>query len=299
MVKALIDANINLAIYGSGRWKEYDFAKDYYYGFIPTEKFDEVLSKGKIVLAFLEDHIDGKLHMNTKIWEAVRVARLPIATDYKPLNEDYDLKEDDNIVTYSNIDELVQKVKHYSEDNSKRLRIAQNLYKKVEEKFDYSLMYKELFINLIKLQTSQKNIDYKDSDIYTFLNKNTNIKHFKSGTSELDIEVINHLKIINKIDFKQVDYIYYDRLENGKRVISFWPFISWDNIVFLNKQKNVLFYFIIFFKSFILGKTVHIKQFCVVSEKHTFFGNINGLIEGFLDKPVGMLIKKYFKRIIK
>ena len=46
--------------------EKYSFSNGYYFGFIDTNEFDIVLSNSKIVLAFLEDHLTGSLHMNTR-----------------------------------------------------------------------------------------------------------------------------------------------------------------------------------------------------------------------------------------
>lgn len=283
LAKALVDQAINLAIYGHKRWKKYDFAREHYQGFIPTDSFDQVLSQGKIVLAPLENHIDGKLHMNTKIWEAVRVGRLPISTSYKPLEADYGLKENFDIVTYDSVEALVAKVEHYLRHDSERLRIAKNLYDIVSQKFDYSLLYHTLFEDLANYKTARAAADFAGRaehavDSRDFLSEVAGIKYFGSPGSELDSEAVNHLKMVKKINNGSIDYIYYNRLEAGRRVISVWPFVSWDNIIFLSEQKNRFAYRLIFFKSFLLGRALHIKQFCVTSQKKTFFGRINQIL---------------------
>lgn len=298
MVKALIEADVNLVIYGSEEWAEYDFAKDYYCGFIPTEKFDEAISKSKIVLAFLEDHVDGTLHMNTKIWEAVRVGRLPIVTKYEPLFYDYGLKEGEDIITYSDTVDLVKKVKFYSSSHSERLRVARNLYSKIEDNFDYSFMYGELFDRLISLQSSQQVSVCVNSGIYSFLNDKA-VKYFASKTSDLDSDVGNWLGIVNKIDPKKVDYVYFDKLEKGKRVSNKWPFISLDSIIFLHKQKSTLFYLLTFVKAFFFGRTIHVRQFGVVSRKTSAVGNVNRLISKVGDKKIGLGMKKYLKKLAR
>ena len=109
MIRALIKSGLKVAIYGSKKWEKYDFLKKSYLGFVDTKNFDNVLREAKIVLAFLEDHITGALHMNTKIWEAVRVARLPLVTFYERLITDYDLTDNVDIVMYRDTKDLVDK----------------------------------------------------------------------------------------------------------------------------------------------------------------------------------------------
>ena len=110
------------------------------------------------MLAFLEDHITGALHMNTKIWEAVRVGRLPIATYYDRLVDDYKLVDGTDIVMYKNTQDLVDKVNYYANNNKERLKIAKALYEKVESSFEYSSMYQNMFNYLMNNDFSKKKL---------------------------------------------------------------------------------------------------------------------------------------------
>ena len=291
MVQRLLNNNVNLAIYGSQQWEKYEFARDRYHGFIPTDSFDEVLQKAKIVLAFLEDHIDGKLHMNTKIWEAVRAARLPIATSYAPLYRDYGLKEDDSIVTYRDTDELVAKVRYYSDNRAERMKVANKLYDIVKERFDYSLLYEALFRRLVHDQiknedSSSAAFPDQSDDISPALSHDRKLKYFGSKRTRVDHEVLNHIEILRKINYGKVDYVYYNRLEAGRGVFSHWPFIPWDSVVFLQRRRFLGAYVYIFFRSFLLGRTIHIRQFCMVSDKKTLLGCVNRFFERAEGNPV-------------
>lgn len=292
MVKALLDEGLKIAIFGSKKWESYDFTNGCYHGFIPTEKFDEVLSKGKIILAFLEDHLTGKLHMNTKIWEAARIARLPIASYYEPLEKDYGLEEGVSIVTYKDTKELVNKVKFYSQNDEERNRIAENLYNKVANEFDYSLMYNDLFNHLIYEASNNVVKNVQSEEQYEFL-KNNNIQYFGTKSSYLDMDAINIIKILKQINSNSVDYIYFNSIENGKRVINRWPFINFNNIFFLGNKKRRRAYIIIFFKSFFLSRTLHINQFYLISDHQTVNGKINRFIDRFSRTKLARWIRKY------
>ena len=99
---------------------------------------------------------------------------------------------------YKTEQELVDKVKNDKE----RLRISEALYSKVEENFDYSLMYKNLFnylMNYINNNTIQEN---------------RNNYYLKAGDFTLDNEISNYIKVINKLNEKKIDYIYFNTIEN-------------------------------------------------------------------------------------
>jgi len=150
LIRALVDSGVNVALFGGTGWKKYQDLIPYYYGYLPFEEIGSTIKASKIVLGSLEDHLTGAPHMNTKIWDAVKYGQMCIATDYSPLIEDYGLVEGEDIVMYTSTDDLVDKVKYYLSHPSERRRVAENLFNKVRENFDYVDMYSELFIKLGK-----------------------------------------------------------------------------------------------------------------------------------------------------
>jgi ABC-type multidrug transport system fused ATPase/permease subunit len=93
VLRKLKKEGFSIAVYGPKSWQHFsDFAEDYK-GFVNSEEFDIRLSEGKIILSMLEDHISGKMHMNTKIWECARAGTFTIASHYEPLFSNYGFKE--------------------------------------------------------------------------------------------------------------------------------------------------------------------------------------------------------------
>jgi spore maturation protein CgeB len=155
MVEALIENGVNVSLFGSQKWQQYGKLKKHYHGYADTKDFDRLVRSSKIVLAFLEDHLDGSLHMNTKIWEAVRNGQMCIASHYQPLIADYGLIENEDIVMYDSTTDLVQKVKYYLNRPDDRKRIAANIFAKIKENFSYEKLYTSLFTN-IEMAHAQK-----------------------------------------------------------------------------------------------------------------------------------------------
>ena len=291
MVEGLINSGINLAIYGSPKWEKYSFTNGSYYGFVDTNEFDIVLSNSKIVLAFLEDHITGALHMNTKIWEAVRVGRLPITTYYDRLVEDYELVDGINIVLYKDQQELIDKVNYYVGNSKERLKIAKALYEKVESSFEYSTMYQNLFDYLINNNLNKKTT--LKSSLLKELEKE-DITYYPSDNSKLDYEVFNCIKIAQKIFLEEgkVDFIYFNTIENGALVRQIKPFINFDSIIFLNGKRSRLYCYFVFILSIFSERVIHINQFSVVSKHHTMFGNVNRFLHKMSQTKVGLKLRK-------
>ena len=311
IVKALVEAGVNLAIYGSDQWNKYEYAKNSYHGYVDTKHFNQILAKSKIVLALLEDHVTGKVHMNTKIWEAVRVGRLPVITFYRPLIDDYKLKEGSNIVMYKDITDLVEKVKYYINNDMEGLKIAKNLYHRVFDDFNYSNLYQELFNTLANHEPEIKPpLSDMSSDIITEQLQQDHNAFYKLSSSIIDPCVLDIVKII-RLDKNEcnTDLIYFNRIEKGMQVLQRKPFISFDSIIFLKPVNNKLQMSYILVTALITGRALHVKQFCIESQKRTLLGVINNIIDRSIYSQIGYklrnilykhdLIKSLIQKILK
>ena len=296
MITALIDAGLRVAIYGSNKWIKYNHLRGNYFGFVPAEDFNEVLLSSKIVLAFLEYDIDGSLHMNTKIWEAVRVARLPIATKYEPLINDYGLTHEDNIILYESEKHLVDLVLYYSNNDEERMNIAMKLFEKVQNEFDYFILYKDLFTNLMhdalnshqnnsRLLQTKESLKEKLNSLGAFY-INTNI-------SEIDPQIINIIKIAKKTLPAKV--IFVNRIENGRGIRQVWPFISFDSIISLTPISGKIGLLLKLFIAFFRKDLIHVQQFLVISEKRSIIGYINTAIYRIASTRPGLAIKSMLR----
>ncbi|MES9901330.1 MAG: glycosyltransferase [Sedimenticola sp.] len=310
MVKALIDSGIRLAVYGSAQWKKYDYIDGCYFGFVSTEKFDETLKQSKMVLAFLEDHATGGLHMNTKIWEAVRVARMPVVTLYKGLIEDYGLTDGVDIVMYENTRDLVKKVNYYAKHESERIQISKNIYNKVRDNLDYSTLYSELFNSLMDDFNSNGVGDHGSmmhSDVLLRLKDDSRVSYFPSSSSVIDPQVLNIIKIAKSIssDQKKIDLIYFDRIENGVAILQRVPFVSLDSVIFFTPVSNKLNMVFVLIKSFVTGRALHVKQFCVVTNARSMVGLANNLLDRVIYNSISVFLKgkiykyRFAKKIIQ
>ncbi len=288
MITDLINAGLKIAIYGSNDWMKYRHLKENYFGFVRTEDFDKTMMSAKIVLSFLEDNFDGSLHMNTKIWEAVRVARLPITTMYMPLINDYGLTQEENIVLYQSNQELIDLTVFYSNHDEERINIARNLYEKVQKEFDYCVLYKDLFINLMKDAKNLPEINERILQEHDNLTEKLNslgVFYFKSNVSEIDPQIINIVKTVKQS--LSVKLIIVNRIENGRGIRQVWPFISLDSVFSLIPVAGKMGLLFALFR----GDIVHVKQFLVISKKRSLVGLLNILIYRVFGTKFGLALK--------
>lgn len=188
IIEALIDAGIKVSIFGSPKWEKIKKLKEFYFGYVPSEDFDSTIRQSKIILALLEDHLTGALHMNTKIWEAARNGQMCISTKYLPLIEDYGLIENEDIVMYHSVEDLVKKVDYYLKNDHERIKIANNLFQKIIKHFDYENLYKNMFCYL-----EQEYLNKKQNPISTAESRKpliTIIDDSKDGAAQKDFDYV-------------------------------------------------------------------------------------------------------------
>ncbi|MDB0012447.1 glycosyltransferase [Paracoccaceae bacterium] len=253
IVTALINAGLKVSVYGSEKWKKYRNSESYYKGFIASNKFDAAIKQSKVILAPLEDHINGSLHMNTKIWEAARNCRVPLTSYYTPLFDNHKLVEGSSIVTYKNIDELVMKATLLVNDDAYRDKIANNLYNYTKNEINYSVLYEKLFL---QLSDTVNNL--------TAANHNTQIgsgdKH--EGDSIPNNVVQMHNKITSNFANENIRAFYFDSVDQDTKMIPVWPFVPIRNISFLNRNIESLPKFlkvVIFHIFYIRKEVIHIS----------------------------------------
>lgn len=156
LVESLVAAGVPLSLFGGKGWLESPRLRPSYRGYVASEDFDRTLRESRVVLALLEDHLTGAVHMNTKIWEAVRNGQFCVATRHPTLSRDYGLVENEDIVFYDTADELATKILHYLSRPDERRRIARNLFNKIRDRFDYTVLYRRLFDELIAAEAAPR-----------------------------------------------------------------------------------------------------------------------------------------------
>lgn len=148
LVEQLAERGVPLSLFGGRGWLESPRLQPFYRGYVASADFDRTVRESRIVLALLEDHLTGALHMNTKVWEAVRNGQMCVTSRYAPLVADYGLVEGEDIVFYDGAADLADKLKHYLSRPDERRRMAERLFRKIQARFDYLDLYRSLFTTL-------------------------------------------------------------------------------------------------------------------------------------------------------
>lgn len=148
LVEELAAAGVSLSLFGGRGWLESPRLAPFYRGYVASGDFDRTVRESRIVLALLEDHLTGALHMNTKVWEAVRNGQMCVTSRYAPLVSDYGLVDGEDIVFYEGAEDLATKLRYYLAWPDERRRMAERLFRKIKARFDYIDLYRALFSSL-------------------------------------------------------------------------------------------------------------------------------------------------------
>ena len=147
----LKNSKIKLAIYGPiKRWNKYPEFKKYYKGFLSSNKFYETLSESKYVFCSLHT-MNGRKHMNTKIWEALTAGNIPICEPYPALRYQFGLNGNLKIPHYHKSDDILEII----ENNLESANISK-IRKFIEGRFDYETSYTKIMNTFISLSLHNK-----------------------------------------------------------------------------------------------------------------------------------------------
>lgn len=166
ILEYLIDNGIRVKIHGSREWMKYPKLRTSYAGFVSNDNYCKALSEGEIVLSLME-YIDGEPHINSKVFDAVRVGRMAVSTYYKPFTDVYGLVEGESIVMYKDKRDLLEKTKKYLRECENRKRIALNMQAVITGNFTYRHLH-DVFFKQVQEMELRKH-ENNNSDMITFV----------------------------------------------------------------------------------------------------------------------------------
>ena len=145
----------------------------------------------------------------------------------------------------------------YKKFPDKGQKILKAMLDRIYHEFDYSILFKNLLIDIEKNSIEKKLIknrfdNLKKNEAYLSINGN----YFKKS-------------ILNKFDYLYSDYVY-----KGKRIYQYWPFINLETVTIIKNKNtftNKLFY--ILFK-----KGDHLKSLNHVISRDDISAEINKII---------------------
>lgn len=140
MLKYVLDAGINLKIFGLKPQRFYDTALDsaFQNRYIVGEEKAKLLYGSKIV--FNQMHYAEIEGVNCRFFEANGAGAFQLS-DYKPILKDI-LPIDPELVTFKNIDDAIEKMKYYLNNPDKRYEISSTVYEWFKDRYSYDNLIK-------------------------------------------------------------------------------------------------------------------------------------------------------------
>ena len=140
MLKNVVDAGIDLKIYGVKPHRFYDSSLDAVFQdkYIVGEEKAKLLYGSKIV--FNQMHYAEIEGVNCRFFEANGAGAFQIS-DYKPILKDI-LPINPELVTFMNIDDAIEKIKYYLNHPLERYEIAGTIYEWFKDRYSYDNLVK-------------------------------------------------------------------------------------------------------------------------------------------------------------
>ncbi len=140
MLKCVLDAGINMKIFGLKPQRFYDATLDsaFQNRYIVGKEKAKLLYGSKIV--FNQMHYAEIEGVNCRFFEAYGAGAFQIS-DYKPILKDI-LPIDPELVTFKNIDDAIEKIKYYLNNPDKRYEISSTIYECLKNKYSYDNLVK-------------------------------------------------------------------------------------------------------------------------------------------------------------
>lgn len=199
-LKELISRGLNLTIFAN---TEDLFLKDYCLPPVYGNDFLKILKKAKIVL---NQHVQENIKYsgNIRMYETTGVGTL-LLTDYKEdLFEKY--KENDEIVVYKTIDEIIEKTQYYLENENLREKIAKNGQSRTLKSYSYDTFAKKIYEFVTQAKSNQT--DLIDSQFRNIIKFSEPIINHNFEFSKSINKLISQIELINQKNSKIAIYGY-------------------------------------------------------------------------------------------
>lgn len=231
LIRQLRDKGVSIDIYGpKKRWEQYPDLIKFYKGYLSEKTFFDDLNRYKFVYSSIID-MNGKIHMNTKFFEAIASGSYPIVEKHIAFENQFKLIGENQIQychTAEDIHRLIEK-----EYESLNLQSIQN---HLSTNYSYDNTYKFLLNNFSEISQHAKNPVYKKSIYGAF----TLIDNYNNKTYPwLKVPGHNIYKIctdgIIKIGFlKSLFLLFTTRIPRTNKSIRISGKIQ-NNFLFMNK----------------------------------------------------------------
>jgi spore maturation protein CgeB len=138
-MRFLIKNGINAKVFGAG-WEKYPEFKNAHLGEIDHHEFIEVINKSKINICLSKNYFGGT-HILERFFEINACRSFGLtehASGYFPT-----FKEGEDIVTFRNKEELLNKVKYFLKNDKEREEIASKAYKKTLQSYSNQQLFEK------------------------------------------------------------------------------------------------------------------------------------------------------------
>ncbi len=149
-IRFLIKNGIKVNIWGYG-WDNYPEFKEVYGGPLEHNEMVKVINQTKIYLGFCKNKL-GEAHNTGKFFESAACGTFCLVDEFPEYQEYFNNNE---IVNFSDNNDLLNKARYYLKNEKERERIARNAHKKTIKNHSYHMIYRKIFQRIFMMEDSK------------------------------------------------------------------------------------------------------------------------------------------------
>ncbi|MFA7289818.1 MAG: glycosyltransferase [Melioribacteraceae bacterium] len=149
----LISNGVNLKLYGKG-WDKEASLNDCWGGVISYQEFNKVLNRAKIVLNPSSASTSSSIQVKGRTFEIAGSGSFQLTTHNENLQDYFDLRNE--LITFTDKEDLFQKINYYLNNDSERERIAKNSYLRAITSHTWEKRFQEIFSECEKIDSLSK-----------------------------------------------------------------------------------------------------------------------------------------------
>lgn len=140
-IRKAIKEGLKVKVFGKG-WNKYPDIKPYWGGYLSSDEINEVINRSKINLNFIWSSRGGE-QVKGRNFELGGCNAFQICNDSSVLSNYF--IQGENIATFNGVEDFVEKIKFYLDNEPIRNEISRKAYDLVCSKYTWNIKFKEIF----------------------------------------------------------------------------------------------------------------------------------------------------------
>ncbi|MDD5571984.1 MAG: glycosyltransferase, partial [Bacteroidales bacterium] len=183
---------IKINLFGKG-WKKTKFKK-YYSGYLNDKNFNKIINQSKINISPLKSGDKSTLQVKGRLFEVAACNSFQLAEKNELVNDFF--IEEKEIITYSDYDDLLEKIKYFLNNEAERNNIAQNAYRRVIAEHTWKKRLTHIF-ETIEKSKEKRETKSSGTNVNIIINFKTNNKICNSTITSINEQTHKNITLLS------------------------------------------------------------------------------------------------------